>query len=118
MQSHSAVILSSLPDDFMSTLDELQDYLNDDCICAVVSGCDAETANKLMLNCLIDSHKEDVIGFCNVLERIPTLSNIMSNLRQGIVCICVHMCELQITCTVVKNNTNKQKYLCKNVTKV
>ena len=86
MRPYSAVILKYLPDDYMNTLDILQDHLNDDCICAVLSSPDinVETANKLMLDCLIESHIEDVIGFCDVIEKISTVINLMDCLRQGL----------------------------------
>ena len=85
MQSYSAVILKYLPDDFMNTLDILQDHLSDDCICAVLrsSDIDIETANKLMLDCLIESHIEDAYGFCDILEKVSTISNLLQHFRQG-----------------------------------
>ena len=67
----------------MNTLDILQDHLNDDCICVVLSSPDVETANKLMLDCLIESHIEDVYGFCGVLEKVSTISNLLHLFRQG-----------------------------------
>jgi len=79
-------ILHSLSDDFLGTLDILQDHLTNDCVCAVVICSDVETANKLMLNCLIENHTQDVTGLCDILENIhnaPNLPNIIANLRNG-----------------------------------
>lgn len=90
MQLYSAVILKYLPDNFLNTLDRLQDHLNDDCICAVrsIPDNDIETANKLMLDCLIESHIEDVIGFCDIIDQISTVINLMDCLREG---MCMHI---------------------------
>ena len=87
LQSGYDSILHSLPDNFLGTLDVLQDDLTDECICAVVECSDSQTANKLMLHCLIENYTEDVAGFCDVLERIvnvPSLDVTINNLRKGI----------------------------------
>ena len=98
MQSYSAVVLKYLPNDFWNTLDKLQDHLNDECICAVLNSSDAETANKLMLDCLIENHIEDVIGFCDILGEISTVINLMGVLQQGLynyICVYISMCDYE-----------------------
>ncbi|XP_065902698.1 uncharacterized protein [Dysidea avara] len=86
MQSQFNAILCSLPDNFLGTLDVLQDDLTDDCVCTVVECSDSQTANKLMLNCLIESYTEDIAGFCDALEKLTDaigLANIVDILKKS-----------------------------------
>ena len=72
----------------LSTVDCLQDYLTDDCICVVVGCTDAIMANKMILDCMVSklSSKEDLLDFFDQLEKITGTHNlepIVNELRQG-----------------------------------
>lgn len=72
MRSKYSVILQSLPSDYEKTLDIVQDDLTDDQICDVLTSADYATANKIILNCLIEKVKyaADIVGLCDQLEKI------------------------------------------------
>ena len=77
-----------MPVEHLSTLDCLQDYLTDDCICVVVGSVNANLANKMMLDCIISklTCKEDLLDFFDQLEKISgvdSLRSIVNDLRQG-----------------------------------
>lgn len=81
-------LLQSFPVAHLSTLECLQDYLTDDCICAVVESANADLANKMMLDCMISklTCKEDLLDFFDQLEEITSEHNmrsIVNELRQG-----------------------------------
>ena len=63
-------------------------YLSDDCFDEVLKSIDAQAANKLMLNYLIENYTANVLEFCNILEIIPDasyeLSSVVITLREGI----------------------------------
>ena len=70
------------------TLECLQDYLTDDCICVVLESSNADTANKLMLDCMISklTCKENLLDFFDQLEEITgehNLASTINELRQG-----------------------------------
>ena len=67
----------------LSTLDCLQDYVTDDCICVVVESVNANLANKMMLDCIISKL---TFGFFDQLEKISgvdSLRSIVNDLCQG-----------------------------------
>ena len=70
------------------TLECLQDYLTDDCICAVVENTNVGLANKMMLDCMISklTCKEDLLDFFDQLKEIKnadTMTSIVNELLQG-----------------------------------
>ena len=72
----------------LSTVDCLQDYLTDDCLCMVVSCTDASMANKMILECMVSklTCKEDLLDFFDRLEKITgthNLGSVVNELRQG-----------------------------------
>lgn len=76
-----------MPDNCWTTLIKLWDYLDPECIDAVLETIDPRVANRLMLDCLIKRHTADISGFCDILENIPNttyeLSSIVESLRGG-----------------------------------
>ena len=88
-------ILQSMPDNYLTTWNMLWDYLDAECIDAVLDSIDARIANRLMLDCLIQRHTEDISGFCDILEWIPNttyeLSSIVEFLRGGMA-VCWDIC--------------------------
>ena len=64
----------------LSTLDCLQDYVTDDCICVVLESVNANLANKMMLDCIISklTCKENLLDFFDQLEKIPGVDSLRS----------------------------------------
>ena len=77
--------------DYENTLNLLQNYLTDDQICQILSSSNYSTANKIILDCLIEKFKESVNipELCNKLELIASLSTskqlsgIVNELKEG-----------------------------------
>ena len=61
-----------MPDDYEATVWKLQNYINNDQICAILSSSNPTIANKLILDCLIQrmSCKEELLDLCDQLESI------------------------------------------------
>ena len=85
------MILQSLPMDYENTLNLLQNYLTDDQLCQILSSSNYSTANKIILNSLIEKFKESVNipELCKKLELIASLStskqlsSIVNELKKG-----------------------------------
>ena len=77
--------------DYENTLNLLQNYLTDDQICQILSSSNYSTANKIILDCLIEKFKESVNipELCKKLELIASLSTskqlsgIVNELKEG-----------------------------------
>ena len=83
-----SALLQSFPMEYLSTVDCLQDYLTDDCLCVVVSCTDASVANKMILDCMVSklNSKEDLLDFFDQVEKITgthNLGSVVNELRQG-----------------------------------
>ena len=77
-----------MPDSYEQSVGKLQDYISDDQICMILSSSDSITANKIILDCLIErmSCREEVLDLCNQLETITTshqLMMVISEIRFG-----------------------------------
>ena len=85
LKNKYSALLQSFPKEHLSTLDCLQDYLTDDCICVVVGCTDANMANKIILECMASklTCKEDLLDFFDQLEKITGTGPIVNELRQG-----------------------------------
>ena len=88
MKHKYADLLQSFPETHLSTLECLQDYLTDNCICCVVECTGVDWANKMMLDCMISklTCKEDLLDFFDQLEEINdahAMISIVNELRQG-----------------------------------
>ena len=86
-------ILSCLPENYEAMMGSLQDYLSDSQICDILSLTAGHT--QKILNCLISQlkNKEDLLDFCDRLEKIreasPSLKAIVEQLRKGTDLICI-----------------------------
>lgn len=82
-------ILKCLPQDFRKSLQKLQDKLSDDQICSILSCTSSQSANNMILDCLIDRLKcrEDMLDLCDQLDRLsdgaPELKQHINELMKG-----------------------------------
>ena len=89
LKTHYHTILHLMPDDYEQSIGRLQNHFSDDQICAILYSGNCRTANKLILDSLIErmSCKEDQLDLCDQLEKIPTASSelkaIIQQLRSG-----------------------------------
>ena len=88
VKAHYHTILRLMPDDYILTIGKLQDYIDDDQICAILSCTNHTIANKMILDCLIErmSCGEDLLDLCTQLEGITSshdLKIIIKELRHG-----------------------------------
>ena len=77
-----------MPDNHEQSIGKLQNYISDDQICMILSSSNSTTANKMILDCLIDrmSCKEELLDLCAQLETISTshqLNMLISEIRSG-----------------------------------
>ena len=77
-----------MPDDYELTVGKLQNFISDSNICAILSSSDSTTANKIILDCLIEriNHKEQLLHLCDQLEIITTshaLKVVIRDIRSG-----------------------------------
>ena len=89
LKSHYKEILKCFPKDSLQSLNKLQDVLSDDQICAILNCSTSHTANKMILDCLIDKlkFKEDMFLLCNQLDGLTDISSdlkhLINELRKG-----------------------------------
>ena len=82
-------ILNFFPKESLWSLEKLQDKLSDDQICAVLNCANSHSANKMILDCLIDKVKfrEDIFDLCDQLDKLtditPDLKCLTNKLRKG-----------------------------------
>ena len=77
-----------MPDNYEQSVGKLQNYISDDQICMILSSSNFTTANKTILDCLIEkmSRREELLDLCNQLETISTshqLNILISEIRSG-----------------------------------
>ena len=70
-------ILQSLPIDYEKTLQAIQDHLTDEQMCSVLSNSNYTSANKVILNCLVEnmSSRGNLLLLCEYLQKIVPLSH-------------------------------------------
>jgi len=81
-------ILQSFPEDHQQTLGKLQDSLTDQQMSEVLDCTDSDSANKMMLDYLINNIKcrEDILDFCDQLDKLTyslSLLHVVNELRNG-----------------------------------
>ena len=82
-----------MPENYELTIGKLQNYLSDDQICAVLSSSNSATANKMILDGLIDrmTCREELLDFCGLLDLIAISQNlkaVICEIRDGMyICI-------------------------------
>ncbi|XP_065894262.1 uncharacterized protein [Dysidea avara] len=93
LKTHYHTILQLMPDNYEQSVWKLQTYISDDQICMILSSSNSITANKLILDCLIEgmSYREELFYLCDQLETITTshqlmmvITEIRSDLQQSI----------------------------------
>lgn len=77
IRSKYASILQCLPNDYEKTLQAMQDHFTDEEICVVLSSSDYNSANRTILDFLVQkaSNTENLLQFCGQLEKIMSLLN-------------------------------------------
>lgn len=89
LKTHYHTILRLMPVEYEQSIAQLQNYFSDEQICTILYRSDHTTANKLILDFLIErmSCKEDQLDLCDQLEKIAASSNeltvIIQDLRTG-----------------------------------
>lgn len=81
-------ILHLMPDDYEPTIEKLLEYINDDQVCDILSSASSITANKKMLDCLIEevNCEEDLFDLCDQLDNISKshdIKSVTNELRLG-----------------------------------
>ena len=77
-----------MPDEYELTVGKLQDYISVDQICAILSSSNSISANKIILDCLIErmSCREELFDLCYQLESITTshdMKIVINEIRLG-----------------------------------
>jgi len=77
-----------MPDNYEQSIWKLQNYISDDKICMILNSSNSTTANKIILDCLIEkmSCREEVIDLCDKLKIISEshqLDMLISEIRSG-----------------------------------
>ena len=77
-----------MPDNYEQSVGMLQNYISDDQICMILSSSNSTTANKIILDCLIErmSCREELLDLCDQLETINTSQQMMmiiNGIRSG-----------------------------------
>ncbi|XP_065885289.1 uncharacterized protein [Dysidea avara] len=79
LKTHYHTILQLMPDNYEQSVGKLQNYFSDDQICMILSSSNSTTANKIILDCLIErmSCREELLDLCDQLETISTSHQLM-----------------------------------------
>ena len=90
-----------MPDNYEQSVGKLQNYISDDQICMILSTSNSTTANKIILDCLIErmSCKNELLDLCDQLETISTshqLNMLISDIKAGTYIDVVATCVKQI----------------------
>ena len=89
-----------MPDAYEQSVLKLQNCISDDQICMILSSSNSTTANKKILDCLIErmSCREELLDLCHQLERIcvsDQLKMVIDQIKSGwklIVLVYIHAC--------------------------
>ena len=79
LKIHYQTILQLMPDNYEQSVGILQNCISVDQICMVLSSSDSTTANKIILDCLIErmNCREELLDLCDQLETISTSDQLM-----------------------------------------
>ena len=77
-----------MPDDYERSVGKLQNFISDDQICMILSSSNSTTANKMILDCLIERMgcREELLELCDQMETISAsdqLKTVTSEIRSG-----------------------------------
>ena len=67
LKTHYHAILQLMPDNYEQSVGKLQNYISDDQICMILSSSNSTTANKIILDCLIErmNCRGDLLDLCD-----------------------------------------------------
>ena len=87
LRSYYVDIVRNMPDDYLKTVQLLENHLCDLHISAVFECTSALDANQKIMACLLENvnYKAHVLDFCEVLAslKVSQLVNVVENLRRG-----------------------------------
>ena len=88
LKKHYHAILQWMPDNYQQTANMFINHISDDQICMILNSSNCITANKIILDCLIErmSCREELLDLCDQLDAITTSHQLMvviSELRSG-----------------------------------
>ena len=88
LKAHYHTILRLMPGDYELTVGKLLNYISDDQICIILSSSNSTTANKIILDCLIErmNSKEALLDLCDQLENVTTshdLKIVINKIQSG-----------------------------------
>ena len=88
LKAHYHMILQLMPDNYEQSVGKLQNYISDDQICMILSSSNSTTANKIILDCLIErmSCREELLDLCGQIESISAseqLNTLIKEIRSG-----------------------------------
>ena len=90
LKSKYKEILKRFPKDFCESIHKLKHKLSDDQICSILKCSSFDTANKMILDYLIEPLKDegDLLDLCDQLDRLtdisPNLKHVITELRKGL----------------------------------
>jgi len=89
LQSHYSVLVRSMPDDYMNTVNQLERHLTGDHIGSILECTDVFTANQRILDCLIEQlgGEKDAFDLCNwltVISDAPILNAAIEDFKKGV----------------------------------
>lgn len=88
LREHYHTIIELMPENYQETAQALINFISDDQICSILCCSNSTTANKMILDCLIEkmSRREELFNLCDQLQRISTsqqLKAVISEIRSS-----------------------------------
>ena len=77
-----------MPADYELTVGKLQKFISEDKVCTILTSSNSTTANKIILDCLIEKmkYREELLDLCDQLENICAsheFSMVINDIRFG-----------------------------------
>ena len=88
LRSHYSALVRSMPEDYMSTVGQLESHLSGDHIGSILECGDVFTANQRILDCLIEQigSEQQLLSFCDWFStsiNTPSLTATVENITKG-----------------------------------
>ena len=88
LKNHYHAIIRLMPKEYEITVGKLQNNISDDKICVILNSSNSTTANKIILDCLIEgvNCREELLDLCDQLEIVTTSQDmkiIINEIRLG-----------------------------------
>ena len=88
LKDHYHAIIRLMPEEYEITVGKLQNNISDDKICVILNSSNSTTANKIILDCLIEgvNCREELLDLCDQLEIVTTSQDmkiIIKEIRLG-----------------------------------